>query len=237
MAKIFKKIYSALERNNKKIMISSSGSTPDGKKEKIRSGQSYLYQTSGMESEIVGIRFHKKVSGSFLNQALMQTMKRYPYLNTKLVELDGDFYIVQNEQSLTTRCTQKLSRLGHISCGYHLIDVTYYDIAIARGIRIECYEVECGTHNQAEFNAKCNKLRSVTQNINIIGRSRDTITRILVPQIERWIKSIGIDTLLYSGVTVTVYSMTDFSRDTPTYSLDFEKEKMVCHFKPEKEDK
>ncbi len=110
-------------------------------------------------------------------------------------------------------------------------------IAIARGIRIECYEVECGTHNQAEFNAKCNKLRSVTQNINIIGRNRDIITRILVPQIERWIKSIGIDTLLCSGVTVTVYSMTDFLRDTPTYSLDFEKEKMVCHFKPEKEDK
>ena len=110
-------------------------------------------------------------------------------------------------------------------------------IAIARGIRIECYEVECGTHNQAEFNAKCNKLRSVTQNINIIGRNRDIITRILVPQIERWIKSIGIDALLCSGVTVTVYSMTDFSRDTPTYSFDFEKEKMVCHFKPEKEDK
>ncbi len=109
-------------------------------------------------------------------------------------------------------------------------------IAMARGIRIECYEVECGTHNQAEFNAKCNKLRSVTQNINIIGRSRDIITRILVPQIERWIKSIGIDALLCSGVTVTVYSMTDFLRDTPTYSLDFEKGKMVCHFKPEKED-
>ncbi len=109
-------------------------------------------------------------------------------------------------------------------------------IAIARGIRIECYEVECGTHNQAEFNAKCNKLRSVTQNINIIGRNRDIITRILVPQIERWIKSIGIDALLCSGVTVTVYSMTDFLRDTPTYSFDFEREKMVCHFKPEKED-
>ncbi len=127
MANIFKKIYSALERNNKQMMISSSGSTPDGKKEKIRSGQSYLYQTSGMESEIVEIKFHKKVSGSYLNQALMKSMERYPYLNTKLVELDGDFYIVQNEQSLTARCTKKLPRLGHISCGYHLIDVTFHD--------------------------------------------------------------------------------------------------------------
>ncbi len=127
MANIFKKIFAVAERSNKKMMISSSGSTPGGKHERIRSGQSYLYQTSGMESEVVEVRFHKKVSGSCLNQALLKAMERYPYLNTKLVELDGDFYIVQNEQSLTTRCTKKLPRLGHISCGYHLIDVTYYD--------------------------------------------------------------------------------------------------------------
>ncbi len=127
MANIFKKIHMAFERNNKKLMINSSGSTPGGKREKIRSGQSYLYQTNGMESEVVEVRFHKKVSGSCLNQALLKAMERYLYLNTKLVELDGDFYIVQNEQSLTARCTKKLPRLGHISCGYHLIDVTFYD--------------------------------------------------------------------------------------------------------------
>lgn len=130
MANIFGEILSTFERNNKEMMISSSGSTPDGKKEKIRSGQSFLYQTNGMESEVVEIRFYEKVSGSFLNLALLKALERYPYLNTKLVELDGDFYIVQNEQSLTTRCTKKLPRLGHISCGYHLIDVTYYDKTI-----------------------------------------------------------------------------------------------------------
>ncbi len=130
MANIFGKIYTAFERSNKKMMISSSGSTPGGKYERIRSGQSYLYQTSGMESEVVEVRFHKKVSGSSLNQALLKAMERYPYLNTKFIELDGNFYIVQNEQGLTTRCTKKLSHLGHISCGYHLIDVTYYDKTI-----------------------------------------------------------------------------------------------------------
>ncbi len=127
MDNIFKKIYTVFNRSNKKIMISSSGSTPGGGNEKIRSGQSYLYQTEGMESEVVEIRLHKRVSGSMLNQALMKAMERYPYLNTKLVELDGDFYIVQNEHSLTARCTKNLPRLGHISCGYHLVDVTYYD--------------------------------------------------------------------------------------------------------------
>lgn len=60
MAEIFKNIYKALERSDKKNMISSSGSTPDADHEKVRSGQSYLYKTAGMESEVVEIRFHKK---------------------------------------------------------------------------------------------------------------------------------------------------------------------------------
>lgn len=123
---IFRKIHATFDRNNKKMMINASGSTPGAKLEKIRSGQAYLYQKNGMESEVVEITFYKKIIGSFLNQALLEAIKRYPYLNTKLVELDGDFYIVKNEMSLTAKKTQKLAQLGHISCGYHLIDVTYY---------------------------------------------------------------------------------------------------------------
>lgn len=124
--KFLKNIFAMFERNSKKIMINSSGSTQDAKNEKVRSGQPYLYQKSGMESEVMQIKLHKKVSGSLLNQALLETMKRYPYLNTKLVELDGDFYIVQNEMQLTAKRTQSLAKLGHISCGYHLIDITYF---------------------------------------------------------------------------------------------------------------
>ena len=126
MSNIFIKINEYFKRNNKKMMINSSGSVPGAKLEKIRSGQAYLYQKNGMESEVIEITFHKKVSGSFLNQALFEAIKRYPYLNTKLVELDGDFYIIQNEMALTARKTEKLAKLGHISCGYHLVDVTYY---------------------------------------------------------------------------------------------------------------
>ncbi len=126
MSNIFSRIYDKLNRNNKKMMISSSGSVPGQKWEKIRSGQSYLYQTNGMESEVVEIRLHKRVSGSFLNQALTEAIKRYPYLNTKLVELDGDFYIVKNEMGLTARRTPNLMKLGSFACGYHLIDITYY---------------------------------------------------------------------------------------------------------------
>ncbi|MBQ8288405.1 MAG: hypothetical protein IJX76_06505 [Clostridia bacterium] len=127
---VFKKIFARLERSNKKMLINSSGSTPGAKMEKIRSGQSYLYQKNGMESEVFEITFHKKVSGALLNQALMETVKRYPYINTKLVELDGDFYIIQNEMALTAKRTRELARLGHINCGYHLVDVTYFEKSV-----------------------------------------------------------------------------------------------------------
>lgn len=126
MNNIFNEIYEKFSRSHKNMQIRASGSTPGAKLEKIRSGQSYLYQKNGMESEVFEIAFHKNVSGSMLNQALTEAIKRYPYLNTKLVELDGDFYIIQNEMSLTARRTQSLARLGHISCGYHLVDITYY---------------------------------------------------------------------------------------------------------------
>ena len=118
--------FSKLKYNANKTLIKQSGSLKDKKLEKIRSGQAYLYQKNGMESEVIEINFKNKIYGSFLHSALLQSIKRYPYLNTKLVELDGDFYIVQNEMSLTVKKTKKLAKLGHISCGYHLIDITYY---------------------------------------------------------------------------------------------------------------
>lgn len=123
-------ILTSFRRNHKILTIGSSGSTCDAAYDRIRSGQSYLYQLNGMESEVMEISFHKKVRGGILNQALLNTIKRYPYLNTRLVELDGDFYIVQNERQLTARKTKTLARLGHVSCGYHLVDVTYHDCTV-----------------------------------------------------------------------------------------------------------
>ena len=123
-------LYDTMKRSEKEMLIRRSGSTPEGKNEKIRSGQSYLYKRYGMESEVIEVRFKDKITGSFLNQALLTAMKRYPYFNTKLVEKDGDFYIVQNEQSMIARRTKELARLGHISCGYHLMDIIYYGYSI-----------------------------------------------------------------------------------------------------------
>lgn len=83
-----------------------------------------------MESEVLEVRFCEKVSGSFLNQAILSAMKRYPYFNTKLVEKDGDFYIVQNDISLVAKRKKDLYPLGGMSCGYHLVDITYYDCSV-----------------------------------------------------------------------------------------------------------
>lgn len=130
MSNLLHDLYDTMKRNEKEMLIGRSGSTPEGKNEKVRSGQSYLYKKYGMESEVIEIRFQKKVTGSLLNQALLTAMKRYPYFSTRLVEKDGDFYIVQNEQALLARRTKELARLGHISCGYHLIDITYYEYSI-----------------------------------------------------------------------------------------------------------
>ena len=130
MGNIFHDFYDLLRQSEKDLLIGQSGSTRDARNEKIRSGQSYLYKKQGMESEVIEIRFKKRVSGSYLSEALTLTRKRYPYFRTKLVERNGDFYIVQNDQTLTARRTKKLAKLGHISCGYHLIDITYHGCSI-----------------------------------------------------------------------------------------------------------
>lgn len=125
-----KEVNEKMRRSEAKLLISKSGSAPGNVQEKVRSGQSYLYKAAGMESEVLEVRLRDKVSGSYLSQALMETEKRYPYFNTKMVELDGDFYIIQNEQPLLAKPTKTLPRLGHISCGYHLIGINYYGCSI-----------------------------------------------------------------------------------------------------------
>ena len=62
--------------------------------DKVRSGQSYLYMSQGMDSEVFEVRFKERVSGSDLTEAIRYALVRFPYINTRLIELDGDFYIV-----------------------------------------------------------------------------------------------------------------------------------------------
>lgn len=95
--------------------------------EKIRSGQSFLYRKEGLNCTVIDIRLKKKVRGDILNRALLAAIKRYPYLASKLVEKNGDFYIADNRNlSLTVRGTNKLRSLGSMANAYHLIEIAYY---------------------------------------------------------------------------------------------------------------
>ncbi len=139
MANMFSELFDRMERSKKQQLIASSGSESSGGNEKVRAGQSYLYRKSGMESEVFEMRFYANICGGELNRALLESVKRYPYFNTRLVEMDGNFYIVQNPVSITARRTDKLPSLGGISDGYHLIDVTYF----GRSIYISFHHALC----------------------------------------------------------------------------------------------
>lgn len=97
---------------------------------KIRSGQAYLYRDGGISSTVIEIQMKNKVRGDLLRRAYEKSIIRYPYLASKLVEKNGDFYITENFLSLAFAKTNKFRSLGSMSVNYHLIDVTYIDYKI-----------------------------------------------------------------------------------------------------------
>lgn len=95
--------------------------------EKIRSGQSFLYRKEGLNCTVIDVRLKKKVRGDILTRALGEAVKRYPYLASRLVEKNGDFYIADNRKlSLTVRRTKAFRSLGSMANSYHLIEITYF---------------------------------------------------------------------------------------------------------------
>lgn len=99
--------------------------------EKIRSGQSFLYRDSGINSTVLEVHMKRKVRGDYLQRALTTTLVRFPYMASKLVEKDGDFYLEASSNSMNVIKTNKQRKLGSIAVGYHLIDVTYWDNRIS----------------------------------------------------------------------------------------------------------
>ena len=95
--------------------------------DKIRSGQAFLYRENGLNCNVLDIRMKKRIRGDYLQMAYTKTLQRFPYMANKLVEKDGDFYLEENRLAMTAAKTQKLRRLGSMSTGYHLIDITYWD--------------------------------------------------------------------------------------------------------------
>ena len=79
-----------------------------------------------MDSEVCEVRFKERVSGSDLTEAIRYALMRFPYINTRLIELDGDFYIVQNPVAMAAHPTKNLGKLGSLRTNEHLVEVTYH---------------------------------------------------------------------------------------------------------------
>lgn len=107
--------------------------------QKIRSGQAYLYRDGGIRSTVLEVRMKNNVRGDLLRRALDNTMVRYPYFKSKLVEKNGDFYIAENPLSVAFAKTEKFRALGSMAVNYHLIDVTYID----QKIRVAFHHALC----------------------------------------------------------------------------------------------
>lgn len=111
------------------------------------------------------------------------------------------------------------------------------DVIGKSGDKFDLYEVECGNHNQADFNDKCNKIMSVSRKIIIVGQNRDIVTRILKPQVEKWIQTVGKDRLKMIGMKVYLFGMSDLAAGQISYYYDMNLEEPICCFKkPKKEE-
>lgn len=95
--------------------------------QQIRSGQSFLYRASGYNSTVVEIQMRDKITGSYLQMALIHAGQRFPYLTQKLVEKGGAYFLHRDDNSMTVNKTNRFRTLGSMETGYHLLDVTYID--------------------------------------------------------------------------------------------------------------
>ncbi len=92
---------------------------------------------------------------------------------------------------------------------------------------VEYFEVECGNHHPSDFNDKCDKLKSITQNIFFVSPNRETVEKKMKPLIEGWIKSKGRGVLQMAGVVVYLTSISDLAGQRWTYVFDMKSDTPV----------
>lgn len=109
------------------------------------------------------------------------------------------------------------------------------DVIGIRGVQRDYFEVECGNHNQRDFDDKCNKLKVITKNIIIVTQNRDRATKALKPQVESWIRSVGRNVLLMTKTWVYLTSISDLKAGKWSYIYDMTSEEPICCFKKRKE--
>lgn len=141
--------------------------------------------------------------------------------------------IVEQKDWYTCILTNRKQNVIKLPDGRTLIP----DVIGIRENKFDLYEVECGNHNQADFNDKCNRIMAASRKIIIVGQNRERVTKILKPQVEKWIESVGRDVLKMVGMRVYLFGMSDLAAGQTTYYYDMNSEEPVCCFKkPKKEE-
>lgn len=94
--------------------------------EKIRTGQSFLYRKNGFESMVIEIKMKDTINQSYLEKAADKALQRFDYLMQSFKEIDGDFYLIENNKPLMIRKSATLLPLGGQKTNYHLIDLHFW---------------------------------------------------------------------------------------------------------------
>lgn len=102
------------------------------------------------------------------------------------------------------------------------------DVVCCQPNSIEYYEVECGNHHQSDFNDKCNKLKSITQNLYFVTQNKSDAENKIMPQIKNWIATCGKEQLRLSGVTVYLTTITDLAMQKWSYVFNMKDDAPIC---------
>ena len=111
----------------------------------------------------------------------------------------------------------------------------YPDVIVHYGFARKYFEVECGNHNQNDFDDKCDRLKAITNSIHIVTKNRYDARVKLLPQIESWVKKRrGV--LIMNNVKVYLMSMKDLSKQKHTYIIDPNLDESICYFERKKKE-
>ena len=157
----------------------------------------YLYELEEMGYRIYTDRFKKPPVDSEMKRLISEhdNLKHGYYIKDAA-------NILKEKYSYTSVSISRKANFIRLQKGKASIP----DIVCADGTKTDYFEVECGNHQQADFNDKCNKLVMVTPNLRFIVPDADTMNKKLVPQIETWIRSTN-GSLAKSSILVYITTM------------------------------
>ena len=96
-------------------------------------------------------------------------------------------------------------------------------------------EVECGNHNQQDFDDKCERLKALSRTLVFVVKNRSDARIKLLPQIQDWIRH-NRDRLRMSQICVCLASVTDLRKGKWSYIIDPDNDEPICCFERKKKE-